>query len=462
MRLVAPGVSIPLDPEFRPPVLANRLFREEVKAAGEGVPLVIGIERSSGMLSRYETEVFPPEHPQAEENLDYVAQLVKFLLWQRGGWRVIIGGPAQVGEYVKKVFSPGEEHGFDGGFMAGVYEQDFTVEIKEAGEVPPAPEKGIPLGRHLEGCRIGFDAGASDYKVAAVIDGEAVYNDEFPWDPKVQQDPEYHYQHFMQGLKAAAEHLPRVDAIGVSTAGVVIDNRVAIASLFRGIPDEVFEAKVRDMWLHIKEEWGGLPLEVANDGDVAALAGAMSMGATRLLGVAFGSSIAAGYVNEHGNITGWLNELAFVPVDLSPSAPVSDWSQCPGTGDQYLCQTGAVRLAEHAGIKLDSSQHLAEQLKELQALIAQGEERARQVYETLGVWAGYTIAHYADFYDLEHVLLMGRVTSGPGGAILLHKAREVLAQEFPELAARLDLRLPGEAERRVGQAIAAASLPALE
>jgi len=462
MRLVAPRASIPLDPEFRPPALANRLFREEVKASGQGVSLVIGIERSGGMVSRYETEVFPSNHRQAEENLDYVAQLVKFLLWQRGGWRVIIGGPAQVGEYVKKVFTSGEEHGFDADFMAGVYEQNFTVAIREAEEVPRVPEKGIPVGRHLEGCRIGFDAGASDYKVAAVIEGESVYDEEFPWDPKVQSNPEYHYTHFIRALQAAAEHLPRVDAIGVSSAGIFIDNRCAVASLFRGVPQEVFDAQVREIWLRIQREWDGLPLEVANDGDVAALAGAMSMGATRLLGVAFGSSVAAGYVNEHGNITGWLNELAFVPVDLNPSAPVGDWSKYPGSGDQYLCQTGAVRLARRAGIELDSSQHLAQQLEDIQALMAQGDERARQVYETLGVWAGYTIAYYADFYDLEHVLLMGRVTSGEGGVILLDQAQEVLAQEFPELAKSIDLRLPGEAERRVGQAIAAASLPALQ
>jgi hypothetical protein len=79
----------------------------------------------------------------------------------------------------------------------------------------------------------------------------------------------------------------------------------------------------------------------------------------------------------------------------------------------------------------------------------------------MGVYLGYAIAHYADCYDFRHVLVLGRVTSGPGGAILLQWAQRVLEAEFPELRPRLTLHLPDELGRRVGQAVAAASLPAL-
>ena len=345
--------------------------------------------------------------------------------------------------------------------MGGVYEKPFTVETVTVDQVPAANEKAVALGRHLEGNRIGFDAGASDYKVASVVNGEVTFSEEYPWDPKVQADPQYHYDHIMHAMREAAQHLPKVDAIGVSSAGIYIDNRVAVASLFRGIEKAVFDAQIKPLFFRVQKDMGGVPLEVANDGDVAALAGAMSLETNRLLGVAFGSSEAAGYVDAEGNITGWLNELAFVPFDLAAGAAVDEWSNYPGVGAQYLCQTGAVRMAVRAGLPLDQTAHLAEQLKTVQEFMAQGDDRARQIYVTIGRWVGYAVAYYALFYDLAHVLIMGRVTTGEGGDILLAEAQGVLKTDFPELSG-LELHLPGEKERRVGQAIAAASLPEIK
>ncbi|HEY3398225.1 MAG TPA: ROK family protein [Armatimonadota bacterium] len=458
MHLPEPKLLPPLDPDFRPAALANRAFREEVAASGGGVPLVLTLERGGGAITRFETRVFPADSPRAVANLTYANRLLKTLLWARGGWRVCVGGPAEIGGFLKIEYSPRGQRAFDAEFMGSVYQRPFEIAVMTAEEAPAAQENTVALGRHLEGNRIGFDAGASDYKVAAVIEGESVFSEEYPWDPKVQSDPEYHYEHIMHALREAAKHMPRVDALGVSSAGIYIDNRVAVASLFRAIPADVFDAEVRDLFLRVQRDMGGIPMEVANDGDVAALAGAMSLDTNRLLGVAFGSSEAAGYVDTDGNITGWLNELAFVPFDFGPSAPADDWSGYPGVGAQYLCQTGVVRMAEAAGIELDASTHLAERLKVVQERMATGDERARQVYITVGRWVGYAIAYYAEFYDLAHVLLLGRVTTGEGGELLINEAREVLKQEFPELTG-LELHLPGEKERRVGQAIAAASLP---
>jgi hypothetical protein len=88
-----------------------------------------------------------------------------------------------------------------------------------------------------------------------------------------------------------------------------------------------------------------------------------------------------------------------------------------------------------------------------------GMRKQKKIFETIGCYIGYGIAYYADFYDIKHVLLMGRVTSGEGGNIILRKAEEVFKVEFPELAAHIRIHLPDESDRRVGQAIAAASLP---
>ncbi len=105
---------------------------------------------------------------------------------------------------------------------------------------------------------------------------------------------------------------------------------------------------------------------------------------------------------------------------------------------------------------------LPERLKEVQDLMTKGDERAAKIYETIGVYLGYTIPHYADFYDYSHLLILGRVTTGHGGDIVLTKAREVLESEFPETAAAVAMHVPDEKTRRVGQAVAAASLPKLK
>ena len=262
--LVKPAIVPPLDPGFRPAVLANRAFRQAVADSGVGVPLVLGVERVNGSLSRFETVVLPEDHPQAEANLFYVERLVKFLLWQRGGWKVYVGGPVFVGEHIKQVYSPGGARSFDYTFMGEkVYQHTFTVVICAADEVPAEHEPEKSLGRHLEGNRIGFDLGASDLKISAVVDGDAIFSDEIVWEPSKNSDPQYHYDKILNALKIAAGKLPSVDAIGGSSAGVYVDNRPMIASLFRGIPDDRFE-EIRTMFARIREEMGDIPLEAVS------------------------------------------------------------------------------------------------------------------------------------------------------------------------------------------------------
>jgi predicted NBD/HSP70 family sugar kinase len=255
--------------------------------------------------------------------------------------------------------------------------------------------------------------------------------------------------------------MPRVDAIGGSAAGVYVNNRVKAGSLFRGVPPDVFQRRVRDLFLEIRRAWGDIPFEVVNDGEVTALAGSMSLGVNAILGIALGTSTAAGYVTRDGNITSWLDELAFVPIDLNPAGPVDEWSGDYGVGSQYFSQQCLNRLMPLAGIDASADMPLPDKLKLVQALMADGDYRARKIYETLGTYLGYGIAHFADFYELEHVLVLGRVTSGSGGDVIVDGARAVLAAEFPRLAGRIQVHVPDEQDKRHGQAIAAASLPAL-
>ena len=99
---------------------------------------------------------------------------------------------------------------------------------------------------------------------------------------------------------------------------------------------------------------------------------------------------------------------------------------------------------------------------EVSALIAAGDARAHKIYETIGVYLGYNIAHYADFYEIRNLLVLGRVLTGQGGDLILSTAAQVLKVEFPELAERIRFHIPDEKEKRHGQAVAAASLPSIE
>jgi predicted NBD/HSP70 family sugar kinase len=400
----------------------------------------------------------PEDHPQAKANLLYAERLVKFLLWQRGGWKVYVGGSLEIGNYIQNCYKSGGSRAFDCQFMEEVYEKPFSVVCCQAGDVPLAKEGGQPLGRHLDGCRIGFDLGASDRKVSAVNNGQVVYSEEVIWEPRKHSDPEYHYNEVMAALKSAAQKLPRVDAIGGSSAGIYINNRPMVASIFRGVPKESYD-QVKNLFLRIRHELE-VPLEVVNDGDVAALAGAMSLEDNGVLGIALGSSEAAGYVSITGNITGWLNELAFAPIDYNPAGPVDEWSGDIGAGSQYFSQQCVFRLAPKAGIEIKGDTD-ADRLKYVQEKLEAGHAGAYQIWQSMGVYVGYGIAHYASFYDLKHILLLGRCTSGKGGQIILDVANEVLRTEFPEIASRVSIQLPDEKSRRVGQSIAAASLPVI-
>ena len=456
-----PNFVAKLDKNFQPMALLCRYFKEQTKDDGQDI--IIAIERNKGYISTYKTRVFKDNCGHDEENFRFIERLTKSLLWVAGGYKIIIAGSKILGEKIKAAYTNGGLRGFDVKFMERVYEQPFTVEICSLENAPKDKSSAAPIGRHLDGCRIGFDAGGSDRKVSAVIDGETVYSEEVVWFPKTNSDPDYHYNGILNAMKTAASHMPRVDAIGVSSAGVYIDNRIMVASLFIKVTDDDFDKKVKNMYLDVAKEIGeNIPIEVANDGDVTALAGAMDLNDNSVLGIAMGTSEAGGYVDPEGNITGWLNELAFVPVDFNEDAMVDEWSGDYGCGVKYFSQDSVIKLAPFANIELDENLSPAEKLKVVQGLMNENDPRAIDIYETIGTYFGYSIAYYAEFYNIKHVLIMGRVTSGKGGVIILERAKEVLEAEFPELAKKIALHIPDENSRRVGQSVAAASLPKLK
>ncbi len=452
-----------LDPDFTPAVLWNTKYRELVAKNAKSRDIQISLKRSRGTVSVFKTAVFPNESQFTDVNLKYVERLVKFLLWAKGGYEVTISGASEIGDAVNELYSANGKRAFDYDIMGEkIYAKPFSVKTTSLEDAPKSEEISIKLGGNMDGCRIGFDLGGSDRKCAATIDGKVVHSEEIEWSPYFEKNPDWHLNGILDSLKRAADKLPRIDAIGGSAAGVYVDNEVRIASLFRGVNENDFKEKVVGIFAKCAKEYNNIPFVVANDGDVTALAGAISLDDTAVLGMSMGTSEAVGYVNNEGNITDWLNELAFAPVDYrDKNSPVDEWSGDEGCGVQYFSQQCVARIAPHAGIEFADDMPFPERLVEVQKLMEQNDERAVKIYQTIGVYFAYTIAHYSEFYDIKNLLILGRVTSGAGGNMILEVAEEVLKSEFPTLAENITFRTPDEKFKRHGQAVIAATLPSL-
>ena len=434
--------------------------------AGATHPIRIAVERNDGKITVRSTKIYAtPEMAAADYR--FVERYVKFLLWSIGGFKVYIQGASDIVAHLQQdytYFENGDgENGlrwFDVQFMQDVYENGFEIVDCDEDSFPAENDESVSVGGHLDGCRIGFDAGGSDRKVSAVIDGECVYSEEVVWHPKTEPDPQYHFDEIVSAFRTAASKMPRVDAIGVSSAGVFIGNAPMVSALFIKVPREKEIRKlVKTIFDRAAKEIGDVPIVVANDGDVTALVGAMSMGVKGVMGMAMGTSEAVGYVDRKGNVLGWFNELAFAPVDLNENAMADEWSTDIGVGCKYFSQDAVIKLAPAAGIRLNEGLTPAQKLVVVQELIEGGDPRAVKIYESIGCYLAHTIKLYCHFYDICHLIVLGRVMSGRGGEIIMDTCKKILADEYPELAANVNVMLPDERMRRVGQSVAAASLP---
>jgi predicted NBD/HSP70 family sugar kinase len=453
------SVSPVYDPDFLPLGLFFDWYQRAAARSQEEIGLAI--ERENGLISVWTGRILPLTAKNWPLTLAFVERLIKFLLWQKGGFQIYFYGPEAIYQEIKNHYSLSGQRAFDVDLMSTVYEQPFSVVQVEKKGLPAERQSPVSLGGHIDGCRLGFDLGASDFKVAALQAGQVVFSEEIPWQPQEQPDPAYHYQHLQAGLKKAAASLPAVEAIGGSAAGIYINNQVRIASLFRSVPRPIFDQKVKNLFVDLQREWG-VPLEVINDGEVTALAGYLSLNQPAILGVAMGSSEAGGYLDSAGHLPGWLDELAFTPVDLNPEAAIDEWSGDRGVGAMYFSQQAVNKLALRAGFQFSEEMKLPERLKQIQSLAEKNDPVAIQIFQDIGVYLGYTAHLYSLFYDFRPLLILGRVTSGSGGELIKHQAENVLKTDFPQLAERIIIHLSDEQSRRVGQAVAAATLPEIK
>ena len=451
------------DVGFQAPARALNFLRMHAGAKPEVV--AIAWEREDGHIFRYDVRLPKGIHSSVRQGVVHlVERCVKFVLWAAGGWKLYLSGPDWIVKPIAKDYTAKGARKFDYNFYRDLYGKPFEVVILPLKKMPETYEREVIVKNNTNGNRIGFDLGASDFKISALKSGKVVFSKEFPWDPRNQADPEYHYTKLSEGLEAAAKALGgKVDAIGGSSAGTFVGKKLGVASLIRGVKEKnpsKYEL-AQNIFARVEDEWQ-VPFEVYNDGDVTALAGAITMKRSGILGVAMGSSEAVGYINQKGALTGRISELAFAPVDLNPNAARDEWSGDAGVGSMYFSQQAVNHLACRYGFKFPKSMKLPERLKVVQAAMEKHDTKALKVYLMIGRYLANAVCWYREFYDYSNLMILGRVTSGLGGDIILETAKMGLEAIDPALAEEIDVFMPDEKARRLGQSVAAAQIPVVK
>ncbi|MGN0854231.1 MAG: ROK family protein [Kiritimatiellia bacterium] len=456
------GKKCSCDTEFMAPMQA--LWRIYDGIDGKSDVVAVAWEREDGKVFRYDLPIPQRLDSKATKYVSYVVErIAKFIVWSAGGWKLYLAGPDAIVKPIAKAYTKKGARAFDYDFFTSIYGRPVEAVVVPLKDMPETNETPALVKTVADGCRIGFDLGASDFKISALNGGKVVFSKEFPWDPRNNADPEYHYSKLTAGLREAAASLPRVDAIGGSTAGTLVGQKMGIASLFRAIKEKnpaKFET-AQNMFFRLEKDWG-VPFAIYNDGDVTALAGMITMGRKGILGVAMGSSEAVGYVDMKGRMTGRISELAFAPVDFNPNAPKCEWSGDAGVGAMAFSQQAVNWLAQKYGFKFPKTMALPERLKVVQAAMEKGDGKALRVYVQIGRFLAHAIPWYNEFYDYENMMILGRVTSGLGGEIILETAKAMLKDVYPEWAEKIDIFMPDEKARRLGQSVAAAQIPVIK
>jgi len=483
LLLVKPAITAPLDPDFAPLILAKRNYLKAVEASGSDAALEWALPRADG-AGRYRLPVFAEGSPDLDASVYLAGVLIQEMIWSRSASKLLLSGPAAVCQAVAKEYAVGGQYEFEVKSMpnvCGTPDAPFEVAIVDAGALPAAADTPQECGKDASGCRLAFDLGKSDIKTVAVKDGEVLYSKETEWDV-TNVDPDYHFKAIVDALNLAKAALPdgKVDCVGGSATGTVSGkNEATWCDIFPNVPPPVYKEKVVDIFNRIcKDVAGDVPLKVINDGEVTALAAVQKLGGKgNIMGISMGSSEGGGYANADGNLMGWINEMCYIRLDMNPEAPTDPWTKGAHTGisHMYLGQRGVTKLAAKGGVQVPENlvyphadmctithENHAKCLKLVQTAMADPaqEPKVREIYVTVGVYLGYALAQYSEFYKIDHVMILGRVSKGSGGDLMLDTAKEVLAKEFPEYAG-IQFHTADDHFKAVGQCIAAAALPVL-
>jgi len=481
LLVVEPKVSAPLDPGFAPVVLAKAKYRKAAEGCADTVHFAL--PRSDG-CSRGELKVFPTDDKRYQASVILAGVLIQESIWIKGASSLQLAGPKEICESLKAAFSKGGTYEFEAEVMPkanGTADKEFEVTIVGgAGDLPEAKDTPQVCGKDANGCRLAFDLGKSDIKTVAIKDGEVLDSAETEWDV-TNPDPQYHFDAIVDAMKktierAKAKGFGDIQAVGGSATGTVSGNNEATwCDIFPNVPADVYKEKVVDIFKRLaKEVAGDVPLKVINDGEVTALAAVQKIKKGNVMGISMGSSEGGGYANADGNLMGWINELCYVKLDMNPRAPTDPWTKGAhrGISHMYLGQRGATKNAfkicevpenykyPHPDMCTIKHEDHAQCLKLIQQAMKDTPDKASDLYKTCGVYLGYGLAQYCEHYKIDHVMILGRVSKGAGGDLVLKTASEVLATEFPDLP-KIEFHTADDHFKAVGQCIAAAALPSI-
>jgi len=424
--------------------------------------------------------VFPEDDSRYQASVILAGVMIQETIWRCGATALQLAGPAKICELLKANFSKGGTYEFEAATMPkcnGTADVVFEVTIVGAGDLPENKDTPQECGKDANGCRLAFDLGKSDIKTVCIKDGEVLDSAETEWDV-TNPDPDYHFDAIVDAMRkcverAKAKGFGEIQAVGGSATGTVSPNNEATwCDIFPNVPPDVYKAKVVDIFKRIvKEVAGDVPMKVINDGEVTALAAVQKIKKGNVMGISMGSSEGGGYTNADGNLMGWINELCYIKLDMNPKAPKEPWTNChTGLSHMYLGQRGATKNAHkicevpenykypHPDMCTIKHEDHAQCLKLVQKAMVENPEKASDLYRTCGVYLGYGLAQYCEHYKIDHVMILGRVSKGAGGDLMLQVAAEVLATEFPELP-KIEFHTADDHFKAVGQCIAAAALP---
>ena len=218
-----------IDKDFKPIYLVC----EEMERGGN-IPFSISVFRDDELLSTFKSKITK----NFDESYTYFKQMFLTVFWIYGGNKVFIKGNEK---YLLKILDSllkDEEVKITLETMKEIFHSDVLVTYSKA-PLPKRTIKKVKLASSFKGNRIGFDAGGSDRKVSSVVDGKVIFEEETVWLPKENPDWHYHEKGIIDSLNKAAEKLKTVDAVGVSTSGIIIDNKMVQAALFVKVQEKI-------------------------------------------------------------------------------------------------------------------------------------------------------------------------------------------------------------------------------
>lgn len=434
-----------LDKDFKPIFDSYESFQRRAKE-----PITLTIKRGEDIIFPFYMKI----SSDFKKSYFYTKKILLSLLWIVGGERIQYHGSPLFYEYLEKRFSKDYEIQASFQEMERIFNRPVSFERVE--NIPQRKDKTNPFSGSFSGCRIGLDLGGSDRKIAVIKDNEVLYSEEVLWSPKEQMNPQYHYMGIVDSLERAKKFLPRVDGIGISTAGIVSDNELLFAALYAKVSNEEKQKEARPVFKNImKDYFPNIPFRVQNDGDVSAIGASTLYQKNKVLGLALGTSFAAGYAKD-SSLNGWISELSKVPISVSKNARKHYILGIEGSASEYLSQKGIICLLENAGLSLEGD--LPHELLQIQKLAEEGNPLVLKGYHDMGIYLGSAIQYFTLFYYIESVFLLGRVMSGKGGEILLETASSYLHKRN----LNIDVFTAEEDFKRLGQSYIAASLPNIQ